>query len=156
MKIKWRISVQKRNAVHMKKVFVKVQEMVIWQLGTVKSERLNHQLCLSLAVCIKHLSPTHTLRTHIFNSSHRCGNQHCTSVTWQHLTSAALGSYVFPPWASLLPQETCLWEPTRSFWNESSTPFEVRVLPPYGKPWLTLNISYSQFWSGFYKVFPAE
>lgn len=41
--------------------------------------RLNHQLHLSLAVCIKHFSPTHPL-TLPFYSSHCCDNQYCTSV----------------------------------------------------------------------------
>lgn len=51
----------------MKMVYLlnKVQEMVIQQLGGVESERLHHQLCLLPAVWVKHVSPTHTLWTHL-------------------------------------------------------------------------------------------
>lgn len=125
MRSKQRISVQRRNPILRGKVYLlnKVRETVIQQLEAVESERLNFSSAAHY--CTHHLLPKSHALDPPFNSSHCCGNQHCTFLT----TPGNLVSH-----------------------SEMSILIEVRILPARGTPRPTLNDKGNQSWDGSYNV----
>ena len=150
MRIKQRISVQRRKKIPIKKkkkkgLFVKVQEMVI----QLESESRNFQLCHSL-LCHQHSSPAHILWT-LFNCSHCCENWHCTYLITPHLSCSRELSLSVPGFSAAPKRDAC-----EDWVNHSETIPSVYPVkwefPLHGatldQPWESCN----QLSGGFYKV----